>query len=278
VGEPLCRRGMGARIRFFRVGLVLAGGRSGAARVLRERGPVRRRTAPRHRRRARKRSRDPRAHDRRCDLRGVGADERLDGDDLLRRVQGLAHASRDAARPTRRDGRRRRRRRRAWADRGSRAPGSVRPSRCPARFDRDVRRSAVAPSASGRLPPSTCARGAARTTSRGRPRAGDAYVGEPVGAGGRPGFAVTAAAGRLRRFPGARIEWHHRRGGHWSDGVGGRDQRRVHCNGSATDAPTARRERGRSFTSRDDRPVPRFPAKPDRRRTEARRFDTADRG
>ena len=268
---------MGARVRLVGMGLVLAGGRSGVTRLLRERGLVRGRTAPRHRRRARRRFRDPRARNWRSDLRGVGADERPDRDDLVRRVQGLAHPSWKAPRPTRRVGRRGRRHRRAWADRGSRAPCCIRPPRCPARFVRDVRRSALAPTASGRLPPSTCARGAARTTSCGRPCAGDADVGEPGGAGGRPGSALTAA-GRRRRFPGARvcIHRHHRRGGHCSNGLGDRDRRHVECEGSATGTPTTCGELCFSVAERDY-PSGRPPFRPgaDRQQALACRVDTA---
>jgi len=268
---------MGACVRLFGMGLVLAGGRSGSARLLGERGLVRRRTAPRHRRLARKCFGDPRAHDRRSDLRGAGANERPDGDDLVRRVQGLAHASRDAARPTWRFGRRGRRHRRAWADRGSRARCCIRPPRCPARFVRDVRRSALAPSASGRLPPSTCARGAARTTSCGRPCAGDAYIGEPVGAGGRPGSAITAVAGRLRRSPGVRacVEWHHRRGRDSSRGLGDRDRRHVESNGRATGTPTTCGELCFSVAEHDDPSGWPFPPGADRRQAPACRPDAA---
>ncbi len=197
VRKPWRRNVLGARIRHVRVGLVMAGGRRGAARVLAERRCVRRRSAPRDRRCAREHLRYPRAGLGRGHVRGVGADERSHGDDRVRRLQGVAHPPRSATRPGRLESDGRRRPRRARPDRRDRACRAVRSSRCPRRFRRDVRRPALAPSASGCLPPSTCARGAARTTSRRRIRPRHSHRDESAGPGGCSSLCTSPVAGRL---------------------------------------------------------------------------------
>jgi hypothetical protein len=210
VREPRARSLLVARLRLIRVGVGMAGRRRGAPRLLAERRHLCRRSAPRRRRCTRRRSRRSRAGGRRGVVRRLGADQRHDGHDLVRRIQGVPHAPRGSTRPPGGARRRGRRRRRARPDRRGRAGGPLRPPRCPPRLRRHLRRSALAPSASGRLPPSTCARGAARTSARRRSRPD--HIGEPGPAGNRPCFRADTARGSSECGDPARAGRHLRGG------------------------------------------------------------------
>ena len=158
------RLGAGRNAR--RLGVGLAGRRADPARVLRRRQPVCGRTAPRHRCRARRCSRCSRPGSGRGDVRRASPDARPHRDHRGgRRLQGVADPPRITPRAARGSRLGRAARRGAWTVGSSGARRSLRPPRDARGRRRDVRRSALAPTAAGCPYPSAGTRGAARASS-----------------------------------------------------------------------------------------------------------------
>ena len=155
-------RRLGSRHRSARVGVgVACRGRSASGLRSRWR-QVRRGSASRNRHRTRRRALDTCARIRGGVVRRTGSDARSHGDDRhRRRVEGVAHAPRDAARSEGRERGRGRPDRRSRANRRRRTCGSVRPSRHSGRRGR-LRRPTRLASVAECLPPSAGTRDAAR--------------------------------------------------------------------------------------------------------------------
>jgi hypothetical protein len=160
-----CAR-VGARCRPGRLGLDVAGGRRGTPRFLGRHRQVRRRPAPRDRRRARRCVLDQSASVRRGDVRRVAPHVRRYGHHRDRgRVQGVSHAPRRPSRQARRAGVRGSADRRRRNVGRARARGAVRAPRDQARLRRRLRGPLDPAPAARRRQPSAGARDAARGRS-----------------------------------------------------------------------------------------------------------------
>ena len=199
----------------------MARGRQRATRLFGRCRQVRCRPAPRHRHCTGRRARRAGTGVGRGVLRGAGAhawphrDDRDDG-----RVQGIAHAPRDVARPQRRNGRRRRPHRRTGPLRRGGARRPLPPSRYSGRRGR-VRRPTRLASAAECPQPSAGTRGAARASSSARVvtaascGAAGAAPGcacaraRPTSAGSRGARAIARRARACRRDADGHPAWCH---------------------------------------------------------------------